>query len=100
VAASELARGDVILVRIDETEWIKRLIGLPNEAVELRDGAVWIDGQQIDESYEIIASEYDYGPITLGDNEYFVLGDDRNHSRDSRSFGAILADNIIGKLSE
>jgi len=83
--------------------FIKRIIGLPGETIQIDDdGKIWIDGEILEENYgaEVIwdaglASE----PITLGDDEYFVMGDNRNHSMDSRdpSVGNIKRDDIIGK---
>lgn len=86
----------------EDTYYIKRIIGLPGETVQIEDGAIYIDGEVLEESYgkEVmynagIASQ----PIELGEDEYFVLGDNRNNSRDSRdpSVGTIPKDQIIGK---
>lgn len=79
---------------------IKRVIGLPNEQVEVRDGRVYINGALLDEPY-INETECDRNcnvePVTLGADEYFVMGDNRNHSRDSRSFDAVKHEHIIGE---
>ena len=86
----------------ENTYYIKRIIGLPGETVQIADGTIYINGQVLEESYgrEImqdpgIAAE----PITLGEDEYFVLGDNRNQSSDSRdpSVGLIHRDEIIGR---
>ena len=84
------------------TYYIKRIIGLPGETVQIVDGYVYIDGQKLDEHYgnEVmenpgIAEE----PLVLGDDEYFVLGDNRNNSQDSRAanVGVIHKDDLLGR---
>ena len=86
----------------ENTYYIKRIIGLPGETVQIADGTIYINGQVLEEFYgrEVmqdpgIAAE----PITLGEDEYFVLGDNRNQSSDSRdpSVGLIHRDEIIGR---
>lgn len=84
------------------TYYIKRLIGLPGETVQIVDGYVYIDGVQLGEHYGNalindpgLAAE----PVTLGEDEYFVLGDNRNNSQDSRSanVGVIRRDELLGR---
>src|SRR5512136_1110739 len=80
--------------------YIKRLIGLPGETVEIRDGQVFINDISIDEPCifpEPAQNNKDYGPKVLSDDEYFVLGDNRNNSNDSRSGWTVPRNNIIGK---
>lgn len=86
----------------EKTYFIKRIIGLPGETVQIEDGKIYIDGQELNESYgrEIMKSAgLAADPITLGEDEYFVLGDNRNDSTDSRdpSVGLIHKDEIIGR---
>lgn len=86
----------------DDTYFIKRIIGLPGETVQIVDGTIYIDGEVLQESYgrEVMRSSgLAADPITLGDDEYFVLGDNRNDSTDSRdpSVGKIKRDQIIGR---
>lgn len=86
----------------ENTYYIKRIIGLPGETVQVMDGDVYINGQKLDENYGNEAMQ-DPGiagePITLGEDEYFVLGDNRNHSADSRddSVGVLHRKDLLGR---
>lgn len=102
----EPERFDIIVFPYEEAEetyFIKRVIGLPGETVQIgEDGTIFVDGEKLSESYgrEIIDSPgMAAEPIELGEDEYFVLGDNRNDSMDSRdgSVGVIKAENIIGR---
>lgn len=76
---------------------VKRVIGLPGEKVAVKDGKVLIDGKPLDEPYVAEAADYKYGPRKLGDNEYFVLGDNRRNSQDSHVWGPIKQEGFIGR---
>ena len=88
----------------EETFYIKRIIGLPGETVQIKDGYVYINEQKLEETFgrEVIRADR-YGqaaePITLGQDEYFVLGDNRNESADSRetSVGILKREDLIGR---
>ena len=87
------------------TYYIKRIIGLPGETVQImEDGSIYINGEKLEESYgrEVIQPETigrAAEPIVLGEDEYFVMGDNRNNSSDSRTdiVGNIKREDIIGK---
>ena len=86
----------------ESTYYIKRIIGLPGETVQIVDGMVYINGSPLNEHYgnEVIEDPGSAAePITLGDDEYFVLGDNRNHSQDSRAsnVGLIHRDELLGR---
>lgn len=96
----EPERGDVIILDppFDTDEvYIKRLIGLPGDTVEVKDGTVYIDGIALEEPYIKEAPSYTFPLTALGEDEYFVLGDNRNNANDSHSGWTISRDDIIGK---
>ena len=79
-------------------EFIKRVIALPGETVEARDGRIYIDGRLLQEPYvPATITTSDFPPHELGDDQYWVMGDNRPNSRDSRSFGPIERDTIVGR---
>ena len=84
---SEPERGDIIIFPYPDNEkitYIKRVIGLPGETVEIVDGVLYIDGAVYEEDYLNEPMEGSFGPYTVPVGHYFVMGDNRNHSRDSR----------------
>jgi len=94
-------RGDIILFRHPKNLdifLVKRIIGLPNEQVLMSDEMVWIDDKRIQESYLTTSANYS-GEWSLGEEEYFVLGDNRNYSSDSHLWGGVPFQNIIGKIT-
>ena len=84
------------------TVFVKRVVGLPGDTVELRHGTLYVNGEKYDEPY--VKDEYrtgrinDFGPVTVPEGRYFVLGDHRNSSNDSRFVGAISRDMILGHV--
>jgi signal peptidase I len=93
-------RGDVIVFRpptLTTDFYIKRVIGLPGDMVEVKNGKVYINQEIIDEPYLIIETPGNYGPTKLETDQYFVMGDHRNNSLDSREFGPIQLKSISGK---
>lgn len=96
-----LERFDIVIVGGDEKNLIKRIIGMPNERIQISDGLVYINGALLDTD---ICSDLiqDGGcadeEVQLAEDEYFVLGDNRNASSDSRDFGAVKREQIDGKV--
>lgn len=95
------ARGDVIVLKDPRNRsqyFIKRIIGLPGETVEVDDGVIEIDGEVLDEDpYLDVATGGDIA-VTLGEGQYFILGDNRSASLDSRVFGPVDEKEIIGRV--
>ncbi len=106
-ALTGVHRGDLIAYKskdeADSTIHVKRVIGLPGETVQIKNGLILIDGKTYMEDRELPAitngGAVEQQPLTIGDDEYFVLGDNRNNSEDSRfaDVGNIMRANIIGK---
>jgi signal peptidase I len=93
-------RGDVVVVRMPERGpdlLIKRIIALPGETIDIRNGTVYINQQPLDEPYLVRRSGSSYGPTTVPEGHVFVLGDNRGASNDSRVFGAVSIDRIVGR---
>ncbi len=95
---SKLQRGDVIVYEFNEETYLKRLIGLSNETIEIHDGKIYINDEIYDEPYTATQPSYEVSSLKLGDNEYYALGDNRDNSADSHVFGPILAEQIIGRV--
>ena len=92
-------RGDIIVFRFPlnpERRFIKRIIGLPGDAVRVQDGQVFINGEPLEEPYIAVAPAYNTQWVVGGD-EIIVLGDNRNNSSDSQNWGALPLDSVIGK---
>jgi signal peptidase I len=91
--------GDVIVFhfpRDPEQEYIKRVIGLPGDHIEIKEGRVFIDGEPLEEDY-ISASPVYQVTVDVPEDELFVLGDNRNNSSDSHSWGSVPLDYVVGK---
>ena len=93
-------RGDIIVFkapRSPDRNFVKRIVGLPGEKLELRQGQVYINDKLLYEPYIDAHSGSSWGPSVVGQDELFVLGDNRANSSDSRSWGMLPTGNIIGK---
>ncbi|HYM90530.1 MAG TPA: signal peptidase I [bacterium] len=96
-------QGDVVVFRYPlnpQRDFVKRVIGLPGDRVALKDGVVFVGGQALSEKGYTIKPDFgNYGPVTVPARQYFVLGDNRNNSEDSRFFGYVPRGNIVGKAT-
>jgi signal peptidase I len=94
-------RGDVIIFHppsgLANDIFVKRVIGLPGDVVRIENGTVYVNNIMLTESYTIPNHNINMSEVVVGDNEYFVLGDNRLVSYDSHNFGCIPQANIIGK---
>ena len=92
-------RGDIIVFhfpRDPKEEYIKRVIGLPGDEVEVKNNAVYVNGQRLDESYLKVTTNY-IGTWRVPEGQLFVLGDNRNNSSDSHDWGTVPMDYVVGK---
>lgn len=99
---TDIHRGDIVVFwypRDTNKSFIKRVVGLPGDEVEIRYGAVYVNGEKVEEAY--LKPEFrdrdSYRKTKVPDGEYFVLGDHRNSSNDSRNWGGVPRDLIYGK---
>jgi len=92
-------RGDIVVVRVEgfAHPLIKRVIGLPGETVEIHDNRVFIDGEPLNEPYLDDVRQANYGPTYVEPLHVFVMGDNRSASNDSRYFGAVHLETIVGR---
>jgi signal peptidase I len=96
----EPQRGDIIVFqdsRGADRKLIKRIIGMPGESVEVRNGLVYVDGQSLDEPYIKERPRYSQQSTLVPEGEFFVLGDNRNNSSDSHNWGFLPKDAVVGK---
>ena len=109
---TDVERGDIVVFKFPldpERDFIKRIIGLPGETLEVRDKRVYIDGVALDEPYlaeherslrpgeEAVGGRDNHGPVRIPDGHYFAMGDNRDDSEDSRFWGPLPAEHIKGK---
>jgi signal peptidase I len=100
---SDIHRFDVIVLRAPTEsakgmDFIKRVIALPGETVEIRDGRVIVNNKEISGDFQPERSHDDWPPHLVRQGEYFVLGDNRPYSNDSRAFGMVKREAIRGKI--
>ncbi len=110
IPISRPARGDIIVFKYPQDEkkdFIKRVVGLPGDRVDVRQQQVYINDRPLVEAYAVhqgpspqgqaISPRDDYGPVTVPAGAYFVMGDNRDHSLDSRYWGFVRAEKIKGR---
>ena len=92
-------RGDIVIIDVDTSDvpLIKRVVGLPGETIAIRQNQVLINGVALEEEYLQDIKQNDYGPVQVPAGQIFVMGDNRNASNDSRYFGAVAFDRVIGR---
>ena len=109
---SEIRRGDIVVFKYPqqpERDFIKRVIGLPGERLEMHQKKVFIDGKPLDEPYVHFLEppgtapvrsddlRFEYGPVTVPDHQYFMMGDNRDNSEDSRYWGFMPSHYVKGQ---
>lgn len=85
------------LTHRNATAYVKRVVAVEGETVELRDGNLYVDNMKIEENYAVKDND-NYGPVKVGKGEFFCLGDNRQNSRDSRFWGMVNVRNVIGRV--
>lgn len=94
-------RGDIVIIQRPSKNYVKRVIGLPGETIRMKDHILYIDDKQFDQDFLTKESKNktgNFGPIEIPEDSYFVMGDHREVSRDSRNgLGFIAEEDIIGK---
>ena len=99
---SDPKRGDIVIFHFPDDEkvlYIKRIIGLPGETVEIKNGGVFVDGKLLEERYINVTTLGEFGPYEVPEGQYFMMGDNRNNSADSRYWEHTYLDRskIVGK---
>ncbi len=95
--------GDIIVFRSTGDESLrlmKRVVGLPGDQVEIRAGLVYVNGRVLVEPYEVYEDSGSMASVFLAQGEFFVLGDNRRASSDSRDVGAVTVENTIGRATD
>ena len=95
-------RNDIVIFRYNDTQLVKRVIGLPGEKVEYKDGVLYINNVEVEDRFASITADFNMSMINLDvipQGHYFVLGDNRPASSDSRIMGPISEERIVGSSS-
>lgn len=93
-------RNDIVVIDLPHMDelLVKRVVALPGEVAEIRKGIVYVNGEPLAEPFPHDMTPHDMAPITLGPLSYLVLGDNRSNSNDSRTFGPVTLDQILGRV--
>ena len=97
-AFREPQRGDIVAVRVagGSVVYVKRLLGLPGDRIAFVDGVLWRNGEPVDEPYASRRDDWQLEQVTLGSNDYFVVGDNRRMPMAQHEFGTATRDRLIG----
>jgi len=99
---TKLEHGDIVVFHspVEPKKYVKRLIGLPGDVIEIKEGHLYRNQEQVNEPYIRDTMNYNYGPVTVPEDEYFFLGDNRNESYDSHLWPVpfVKKDQVIGKV--
>ncbi len=94
---SEIERFDIVVIHRGDEYLIKRVIGLPGDMIQYKENKLYINGEYVKEDFK--HKETSDFAAEVGDDQYFVMGDNRTNSTDSRVFGPVMRDEIVGKTS-
>ncbi len=98
---SDPERFDVVICRYPgrgNTNFVKRVVGIPGDTIEVRNQMLYVNGEAIEEDYIDHKPDYNYGPVTVEEGHYFVLGDNRSNSNDSHIIGQLERNQIVGQV--
>ena len=97
----KINRFDIVIVENDNTKrvsenslWIKRVVGLPGETIEFKNNKLYVNGKKVKQIFKTETATADFGPVTLGNDEYWIMGDNRDNSCDSRYVGTFKREDI------
>ncbi len=93
-------RGDIVIIKYDNNIYfLKRIVGLPGETISFRDGKLYINGNPLDEPYVKYSSDWNMTPVKVGENEFYVVGDNRSMHIAQHQKGAVRAKRILGTMA-
>lgn len=104
-STDDVQRNDIVLAKVTRdnrvtVKIIKRVVAIPGDTIEIKSNMLILNGEALQEDYILEPKQTkDLAPITLGENEYFILGDNRNNSADSRTYGIFTIDKIVSRVT-